>query len=151
VPDLPEYWTEKDKQNAELAQTYGDLSVVAQGVAVRIPQPLVMVCGPISTGGLGSIEQNMVRFRKMIDFVKSLGENVFDQLPFEPYLWRIIRGPNDHGGFHLLEDFYQPLFERYFSGLYFIPDWESSAGTCWERGMAILLKKKIRDLQVYSG
>jgi hypothetical protein len=151
TPNLPEYWTEADRLEAEACLTFEDLSFIAQRIAARMPRPLAIICGPITTGGLGSVEKNLARFAMMIDRVKSSGENVFYQLQFEPYLWKIIGSPNDRGGFHLLEAFYQPLFTLYIQTFYFIPGWESSSGACWERAVAIMLKREIKNLREYEG
>lgn len=148
MDNLPEYWTEDDAKDTALAKTFEDLSVVALRVAQRMPKPLAMVCGPITTGGLGSVPKNLERFEKAIEYVSRLPKNVFNQLMFEEYIWKISKGPNNLGGFHLLEEFYRPIFIKLSPELHFMPGWEWSSGACWERATAILLKMKIVEIGV---
>ncbi len=137
---LPKFWTMEDRRYAKEATCYRDLSAVGLRVLERTDRsdpylPLTIVCGPISTGGLGSKEKNIARFSDTIAALKETGLKVFDQIPFEEHIWRIGALPGNNAESELLSGFYLPLFE---SGLikmaYFIPSWESSGGASWEHG-----------------
>lgn len=45
------YWTKEDFKRLETAQTMPELLSVALAILDRMPQPIVLVSGPISTGG----------------------------------------------------------------------------------------------------
>jgi hypothetical protein len=128
------YFTREDYADIAAAETYGALRDIALRVLHRMPLGVSMVCGPISTGGLGSIEKNLVRFSGAIEVLAGCDQNVFTQMPFEEAMRR-IRGnaPPYEEGLTLLETFYFAIFS---SGrvvrLCFIPGWESSLGTNWE-------------------
>ena len=128
------YWTPEDIAALETAQSFAELSQVAMKVLKRMPQPVGQVCGPISSGGLRSIEKNLKQFDETIAELISHGNTVFDQVPFEKYIFRLIetgRGTRDKD--QLLKEFYLPLFESgLVSTFYFIPGWESSNGAKWE-------------------
>lgn len=60
-----EHWTDSERELLETARlrgTFADLAAIALTILPRLPKPVGQVCGPISTGGLGSIEANLVRF-----------------------------------------------------------------------------------------
>lgn len=128
------YWTDVEKTALPAARSFSDLAAIALTVLERMPQPISQVCGPISTGGLGSIEKNIAVFDTTIDNLIQRGIMVFDQMPFEEHIFRIIenqRGTRQSS--MLLEEFYRPIFEsRHVSRLYFIHGWESSEGASWE-------------------
>ena len=129
-----QFWTPDDQQTIVAAQSFVELSHVALAVLGRMPQPVGQVCGPISTGGLGSIKKNLAVFDATIDRLIAEGRTIFDQMPFEEHFFRIINSAwaTRHNN-QLLEDFYRPIFEsRQVSTLYFIPGWESSKGATWE-------------------
>ena len=48
------YWTEEDRRDLEVAQTYRDLSKIALRVLARMPEPRGELCGPITSGGAGA-------------------------------------------------------------------------------------------------
>jgi len=132
------YWDIGNCLAVDKAKIYSDLSIVAIDIAKRMPRPLMQICGPISTGGKGSIEANIIGFDKAIMFFIAKGFNIFDQIPFEEPMHRIRASKNISGYDQaLLDEFYVPLFE---SGLIkkfiFLPDWESSKGSKWEQKQA---------------
>lgn len=143
------YWTEEDRAALEAAQNFPDLTVIALRVLDRMPKPIAQVCGPISTGGVGNIEGNLVVFDATIDYLITQGHNVFDQVPFERPVFRIIgenRGTVTNN--RLLNEFYLPIFESgNVSILYFIHGWESSEGANWEHRQAERLGMKIVYLE----
>ena len=141
---MRQYWTEEDGKKVEVATTFEELRDVALKIVSRIPAPVGQVCGPISTGGAGSVKENLRLFQLTIDTLISDGLFIFDQLPFEEHIHRIIHTPYYKGGNQLLEAFYLPIFK---SGivrtLYFMADWRTSLGATWEHEQAKRLKIKI--------
>lgn len=111
-----------------------ELVPLAIAVLGRMPQPISMVSGPITTGGLGSREKNIQIFAAAIAALEAEGVSVFNQLPFQDVMaaaWRRWAGKGYCMA--ILDDFYAPLLH---SGkirkLHFIPGWESSVGARWE-------------------
>lgn len=126
-------WTNEDCMMLEVATTFENLNDIALKIITRMPQPLGQVCGPISTGGVGNLEGNIAVFEQTIRKLKGEGRHIFDQLPFEKPMWRIIKTPYYRGPDHLLEAFYLPIFKSgYIKALYFIPNWQTSYGANWE-------------------
>lgn len=143
--------TEDEKKILDTAGTFEELNAVAMGVLARIPRRIVMVCGPISSGGTGVMDKNLEVFGNWIRWLRQRaperGEYVFAQLPFERAFQRILRTPYCKGGKHLLETFYLPIFASgLVTKLYFIPGWASSFGASWERMTAGKLGLPIEDL-----
>ncbi len=139
------YWTGWDLERLRQAKNILDLRRIAFSVINRMPQPVVQVCGPISTGGLGSIPENLAVFRRYIEAMQKEGRNVFDQMPFEPTMQRIRATRQDRViERSILYDFYLPLFESgAVSELVFMPNWKESIGACWEFAQGTALKLKI--------
>ncbi len=111
--------------------------------------PLAMVCGPISTGGLGDIDANLARFEFVVTSLFAAGYPIFSQIPYEKTLHRIRaeRVKGKEYDMSLLTEFYLPLFESGMVGIkYFIPGWESSRGARWERDQATRLGIAVVDL-----
>ncbi|MDO8523527.1 MAG: hypothetical protein Q7S12_04620, partial [bacterium] len=109
------------------------------------PGPVAMVCGPISTGGLCSVEKNLEVLDKAVANLKSQNIKVFEQRPLEKHIRRLCELPAyesyKKGNYIcLLEELYGPLFK---SGLihemHFIPLWYTSVGTKWEHKQAVRL------------
>lgn len=147
--ELPRYWTEEEKRQAAEAATMSQLARVAFTILERIPRPIVEVCGPMSTGGVGTLEGNLTRFRQAIVVLGRRGYHVFNQLPFQAEMLRIIQSGNTaKGGYcwDILEKFYEPIFA---SGIiaraFFLPGWHSSTGTRWERERATLAQIQISE------
>lgn len=139
------YYEEKDWQGLDTANSYKDLYVIAERVISRMPKPFAQVCGPIATGGLGSIEANLNAFNEEIKKLQRNGVDVFDQMPFEGSMQRIKKLDKnaDHLG-DILADFYYPIFHSgLVSALYFMPNWRSSKGANKEHERAIELGLKI--------
>ena len=148
VLDPLRFYELHDINQMEMAQSYRELTPIGLRVLNRIPGDVVMVCGPISTGGTGSIAENIEVFRGAIARVVRMGEFVFTQLPFEGPM-QAIKGKllPESDGLSLLELFYRPLFESgMMKRLYFIPSWKSSFGANWEHSVALELGIEIRHL-----
>ncbi|MCR4283894.1 MAG: DUF4406 domain-containing protein [Parcubacteria group bacterium] len=135
------YWDQEHFDKLETSLTYKDLFTIAEDVLRKMPPPVGQVCGPISTGGAGSVEKNLKRFEEAIINLQQQGIEIFDQVPFEVPMQRIknLRECGDYDN-SLLYDFYLPIFEsKLIHRLYFLPDWESSTGAKWEHEQALRL------------
>ena len=125
--------TERDLEEIRQAETFEELLVVARRIIERVPNPACMVCGPITTGGMGSQRANVKILTTVIDDLRAEGKNVFNQLIFEAAMMRIKETPYYKGALHLLETFYRPVFRSgRLKKLYFVPAWGSSFGASWE-------------------
>jgi len=134
---MNDYWTNEDIKNLEQAQTFSALSAIALDVLKKMPQPVAQVCGPISTGGTGSMEQNLAVLNQTIKTTQAQGKIVFDQVPFQLAMHRIKRLIGAQSNVALLDGFYLPLFESgLIKTLYFLPNWQTSQGATWEHEQA---------------
>ena len=132
------YWDPEHHDGLSRAETYRDLFVIAECVLRKMPPPIGQVCGPISTGGAGSVEKNLKRFEEAIASLQQRGIEIFDQVPFEVPMQR-IKSQREFNNYDdlLLTDFYLPIFEsKLVHKLYFLPDWQSSVGARWEHDQA---------------
>ena len=77
------YWTKEDCKMLDNAVSYKQLLKIALRVLARMPRSCAQVCGPISTGGAGSVEKNLKRFDEVIEKLQKDGIDVFNQVPFE--------------------------------------------------------------------
>ena len=144
---LPKFWTEDDVLDAIRAadnESYTFLAMVAVRILARMKAGrreniIAIVCGPITNGGTlpgHEVMKNLSRFDRTIEHLESCGLLVFNQLPFENYLFRIRKRRPDENPDILLESFYRPIFE---SGMvdiaYFLPGWQASHGARWENNL----------------
>ncbi len=143
------YWDQEHYDSLDRAETYRDLFIVAEQVLRKMPPPIGQVCGPISTGGAGSVEKNLKRFEVTIASLQQRGIEIFDQVPFEVPMQRIkSRREFEHYDDLLLIDFYLPIFEsKLVHKLYFLPDWQSSVGARWEHDQALRLGLEIEYME----
>jgi hypothetical protein len=94
----------------------------------RLQQPVVRVCGPLTTGGKG-YEENVRRLTRSEDILAEKGYTVFRFGDAEESI-------KDKGFDHtaVMEFFHQPVLE---SGLiqqaFFLEGWQDSKGATWER------------------
>ncbi len=140
------YFTEEDRIALGLLErsrsaTFADVGALKARVVRRSPEKVHMVSGPITSGGLGSVEKNFEFFCAAIEYLHDAeGLNVFSQKPFEEVLHRLHeewKAEHSEGGARycteLLEGVYRPVFE---SGrverLHFLLGYESSKGAVWE-------------------
>lgn len=133
------HWTPVDRITLGKARTFKDLADLAISIIARIPGRIEMVSGPISTGGVGSINGNRKVFEHVIEIlVNEHNANIFSQMPFEDKMVEFYRvwhaeHPEEKYCTPILDEFYEPLFS---SGkirtLHFINGWESSFGAKWE-------------------
>jgi hypothetical protein len=145
-----QYWQEKDWTDLEKTESISDLFYIAERVLKIIPKPIAQVCGPISTGGLGSLEANLNIFNQTIKDLQNKGLNIFDQMPFEEKMKEIkekIIKSNQEYSQEIIRDFYEPLFSLgMIKTFYFIPGWESSTGANMEHDLALKYKIEIKYL-----
>lgn len=136
---MSRYYTEADHAILSAAGTFETVLSVAFRVLERMPEPVFLVSGPISTGGLGDKMANVARFHEIIGSLTGRGVNVFDQMPLEEHFWRIMETPYYRQNVdHLLETFYGTLLDSgLISGLYMIPGWQGSYGARWEHDRAV--------------
>jgi hypothetical protein len=131
------YWKHEDFVALEKAMSFAAIGKIALRVQKRMPDTIGQVCGPISTGGKGSAEENLKVFSRTIESLSA--QNIlYDQRPFEESLGRVVRSLKEqYDPYDLLETIYRPLFS---SGkvktVYFIHGWESSQGARWEHDIA---------------
>ncbi|MEK7567042.1 MAG: hypothetical protein AAB527_02840 [Patescibacteria group bacterium] len=137
------YWTGDDIIEVEEAKDFTRLAQIALKVIGRIPDPIVQVCGPITSGGFASVELNLKVFEMAIDSLERKGFNVFDQMPLENAMARIQKEnytDPDKARVDILNQVYLPIFE---SGrikmLAMLPGWQDSIGAVWERDQGIRL------------
>lgn len=130
---MNKHFLKEDFENIAYSKDFHDLSRVALNILKRMPQPIVQVCGPMATGGMGSLKDNFVVFENTISMLVKRGENVFNQMPFEDPMQRFKSEDWYKGGTQIIDEFYLPIFEsRFIKKLYFIRGWETSTGASLE-------------------
>lgn len=149
--NLLKHYKEEHFKAVEAATTYEELSGVALDVLKSMPQPVIAVSGPISTGGAGNITQNLIIFEKTIQKLLDQGHNVFNNInPFEKTIQTLRQKFGKHPKEQnqiLLDKFYFAIYTSgYIKKIYFIPGWESSHGATWEREIAKRYGIEIEDL-----
>ena len=143
-----EYWEEEDLEDLKKVVSLSELYSISTRVIKRIPKPVSMVCGPITTGGLGNMESNLKRLNVEILKLQNEGHNVWDQAILEDAT-QILTEKNSKDKYYqdVLTDIYLPIFESgYIDEFYFLPDWQSSSGAKWEHEEAKRLGIKINYL-----
>ena len=97
-----------------------------------LPQPVVRICGPLTSGGQG-YDENLRRFNEATRILKEQGYTVFDYFDNDDeerireagLPWEVV-----------MEQYHRPILE---TGLiqtaFFLPDWQSSNGARWEYEM----------------
>ncbi len=131
---LIEYWTKEDIADLENTQTFLDVGKIAKRVLERMPNNLAQLCGPMSTGGTGNLNDNLELFSKIIEKLKKQNTILFDQRKLENAIHRIrLKQGEKYNPLELLENIYEPLFKTgKITTTYFIHGWETSQGTKWE-------------------
>lgn len=141
------YWQEEEKHALKRSKSFEEMVQIATSILKRMPQPVVQICGPMSTGGAGNLEKNMKRFQIAINALNENGISVFDQITFQDAIVSLIKWtPDAPYNMDILEVFYSGIFK---SGLVakaiFLPGWESSKGATWEREFLKSLNVPIED------
>ncbi len=144
------YWRENHFDELNNAKSYNELNVIAIDIINSMPQPIGQVCGPISSGGYGSIEKNLEIFDRTIKKLIGRGENIFNQMPLQEYIAELngkSSGSKDEKNRRILEEIYLPIFEsNLIKKMYFMSNWKSSYGANWERRQALRLGINMVDL-----
>jgi len=139
---LQKYYSKRVLKKIASAADYHDLLSVAMAIIRAMYhehpfKPIAMVCGPISTGGRGSKNENLKVFSRAIDRLSADGLFIFSQMPFEDGMGRIFNSDPKLQGNVLLEEFYLPIFgSGLIKLLYFLPGWENSIGATWKHEQA---------------
>ena len=122
---------DEQKEQLTKAKSFDEMADIAIETLKKLWGSAVQICGPITTGGKGSAEENIQAINDAIDAI-ALEKNVFDQMIYFDDFSRLIDKSIDYD-FNPLEWFYKKIFE---SGLIkecrFLPGWESSVGACRE-------------------
>ncbi|MGV8141707.1 MAG: hypothetical protein ACP5NW_04685 [Candidatus Woesearchaeota archaeon] len=134
------HYTDTHYDAIKNATTYEELMAIALDVLKGMPKPIAVVCGPISTGGLGNIAQNLRIFDEVIIKLADEGHNIFNQMPFEKPIQALrekystdIKEQNQI----ILDRFYLTIYNSgLITKMFFIHGWESSHGAKWERNIA---------------
>jgi len=131
------YWTAVDFEILSKAQTMPELLAIASSVLDRMAQPVYLVSGSISTGGYGSIPENLQAFADAIRLVRVSGKTVFNQLPFEDKFTELSRKSKMHYFRPILDEFFLPIFKSgKIKHIIFMKNWQSSTGARWEYTVA---------------
>jgi len=133
------YWTEADRRALAKVTTFKDLATLAIDIIQRFPGNVCMVSGPISTGGVGTLEGNRKVFTRVIELLATeQSANIFSQMPFEDRIAELYKewhadNPKEKYCMPILNDFYHEIFSTgKVSSLHFIYGWDSSFGARWE-------------------
>ncbi len=142
---MNEHWTETEVEALKTADTFEEVAEIAITILSRMSKAgleIVQICGPMSTGGLGNLADNMARFQLAIERAFANGLLVFDQLPFQEVIIRLSGFQEGRSNYNwdILEIFYKRIFESgYVRRTLFIPGWGGSTGASWERQMVTKL------------
>lgn len=144
------HYKEKHYSAIDTAKTYEELCAIALDVLKNMPQPIVVVCGPLSTGGTGDIKKNLALIEQTIYKLSDRGQQVFNYLPFEkaiPTLKAKFGENTREKNQLLLDNFYLAIYSSGFiKKMYFLDGWELSHGASWEREIAKKHSIEIEDL-----
>lgn len=133
-------WTPEFLGALDRCENWGDVSSLAKRALRAMSEHadnITIVCGPISSGGLGSLEENLKRFARVVERATLEGYVVFSFIPLERVITRLSPSHNGEGDYDMsiLDVMYREIYD---SGLIsvalFIPGWNTSKGATWERG-----------------
>jgi len=138
---VDEYWTDVYKEALKKTGTLEDVLLIAGSVLFNMKKTdrrdIVMVCGPISTGGFGNYKANMLYLKQAIYIAVVHGLFVFDQTRLEEAVGRIAGNGYDRNtqySIDTIKDLCHGILNTgcIRKGL-FLPGWANSAGTCAQR------------------
>lgn len=137
-------WTPEYREQLGQTQSLAGMAAVAVQMLseeAASEKPIYMVCGPLTTGGLGCPVLNRDRFRFAIAQAQKYNLLVFDQMPFEDQI-RLL-GPSHE---EILEKLYWPIFASgHLRYALFLPLWDTSEGAKRERAFAKQMQILDRD------
>lgn len=155
---MERYYTRTHASALRRATTYEHLyavgSQVLAGMQARYGdgKTVVLICGPMTTGGLGDLERNMRLFRSAINVFyghryATTDEVPFSQIPCQDGIKTVSKfdptAPYDE---RILTDFYRRLFQlQIIKRFYFLRGWQGSRGACAEMRYAKELSIETRD------
>lgn len=117
---------------------------------------VILISGPISSGGAGNHVENLRIFNKAIIGVSKItGEKVFNQMYFENLFSLVheilVKNGGDQSSDYFIDNYYEELMiEDLFSAMYQIPRWQTSKGALREDYIAseIGLQKRQIDFEI---
>ena len=151
---INDYWQNEDLLRLGEAASFADLAQVGIAVAERVAldvkkrrrvlSRVCQVCGPISTGGFGSFEKNVVVFRVAFRTLSLRGFTVFNQMPLQDAIVRLHQRWKKKNGdgycWPILHDVYEPLFRSgHIAQGCFLSNWHTSEGARWEKSRMMAL------------
>ena len=145
------FWSEREKKDLEIITSFKEAAEIAVPVLYRMRlsddnSPIYQICGPISTGGLGSTEANLCFFNRAIQVAEYHGLLVFDQLPFQEAFDRIASQSNGDYCTDILDIFYREVFGSGLIDVFsFLRGWGTSKGSTWEREIASKFGIRVED------
>ena len=97
-----EYYTEERILAIKKSQDYKDILLVAWDILEDMnddfaPRLIAMLSGPISSSGKSSQIENLAIFSRAIQRISTGGLAVFDQMPFEDDIGRLVTQPKTRG------------------------------------------------------
>lgn len=146
--------SKKILRDARDAKSFEELSKVALWELQTRNSKVSIVCGPITTGGAGTREYNLMVFKAVIQELNAWKVELFDQMPYETSLKRLAQKwcKDGNTGYctPILERFFKPIFESgYIERAYFIHGWFTSHGAKW--GHQTCIRTGITMLHLNSG
>lgn len=93
-----------------------------------LPQPVIRVCGPWTTGGWG-YEENLKQYRRAVKALEAKGYTVVDYFTSEETI-KTLGAPHQV----VMDTYHKPILQSgYIKQAFFMPKWEESKGTTYER------------------
>ena len=137
-PDTDLEWLTKE---CGKAVSFSELAALALAELRKFSDGCEIVCGPITTGGRGSMKKKFKVFRLTVQALAKLGKPMFSQLPYEEQIFFLRKRWQEADSSRInkycmpiLEEFYHPLISTgVIRAAWFIPGWESSFGAEWEQ------------------
>jgi hypothetical protein len=148
---MHKHWTNAEWEAQLNAGSMAELAQIALAILCRLQKqgnPIVQICGPMTTGGFGDTLLNMEFFGHVVSRAEASGRVVFNQSPFQDSMIRICGWKEGLDSYptDILDGFYAEVFASgYISATLFMPDYrhykgfESSVGSRWEHERATKL------------
>lgn len=128
-------------------EKYTVLKTLARGATERLktlPQPVVRVSGPLTSGGYG-YDENLRRFLVAQEKLREQGYAVFDYFEGNHDEREII--PLELSWPEVMEHYHRPIMAtKLIETVFMMPKWRESNGATWERDFAKELGLKIRSI-----